>query len=300
MTFEHPRVDIIVLNWNGREDTLRCLSSLRKIEDTPVHVIVVDNASTDDSVPVMRSSFPGTDWLTILENRENLGYTGGNNAGIRLAMERGADYLWLLNNDTTVEPDSLARLIRTAQVYPKAGLIGPKILQMEDPSRAYAMAGRLNLWFPWPNRMEGEPSGLVTGDPFEVDFLSGAAILIRREFVEKVGLLDDRFFFYWEENDWCERGRKIGYVSLLVPDAVVYHKGGGTSGKGWNEFTAYYLVRNWIFFMRKHGRPRHWITFLPFLTLSLMYWGLKALAQGRMRVMRAYLSAVAWNLRTPV
>src|SRR3972149_6570309 len=149
------------------------------------------------------------------------------------------------------------------------------------------------------DRLEEEEESKVTGEAVSVDFLSGSALLVKRDFVEKVGLLDDRFFFYWEENDWSERGRKAGFSSVFVPDARVYHKGGGSSGKGWNEFTAYYLVRNWILFMRKHAAAKYWVTFLPFLIGSLSYWILKALLKGETAVIRSYLSAIGWNIKTP-
>ncbi|MBI5194535.1 MAG: glycosyltransferase family 2 protein [Nitrospirae bacterium] len=295
-----PKVFIIILNWNGKDDTLACLDSVRKLDYPDYRVIVVDNASTDGSVGAVKLCYPSASWLTIIENSANLGYTGGNNVGIRYAMEKGADYIWLLNNDTKSEPDALKRLIKVTHDYPKAGLLGPKIVQMDNPAMAYSMIGSLNMWFPWPDRMEGKESSLIKGGALESDFISGSAILVKREFVDKVGLLDERFFFYWEENDWCERGKKSGFKVILVPDAVVYHKGGGSSGKGWNEFTSYYLVRNWILFMRKHARARHWITFLPFLIFSLSYWILKVLLKKDVAVVRSFISAVSWNIRTPL
>ena len=291
------KVFIIVLNWNGYMDTVECLRSLEKCSYPAYEVVVVDNGSTDGSVERLKKDFKD---VVYIENKENLGYTGGNNAGIRYAIGKGAEYIWLLNNDTTIKADSLMRLIEVAGNDPRAGLLGPKILQMDNPEYAYAMMGRLNMWFPWPDRMEGEEESKVTGEAVSADFLSGSALLVKREFVEKVGLLDERFFFYWEENDWCERGRKSGFRSVFVPDAVVYHKGGGASGRGWNEFTAYYLVRNWILFMRKHAALRYWVTFLPFLTGSLCYWIIKAILKSDTRVVRSYWSAIAWNIKTPV
>jgi len=293
----NPGVFIVILNWNGYRDSVTCLQSLREISYPSCEMVFVDNGSTDGSVARLKEEFKD---VVYLENQENLGYTGGNNVGIRYAMEHGAEYVWLLNNDTKVAADALTILIAAAGKDRKAGLIGPKILQMENPELAYSMVGRLNMWFPWPDRMEGKEENRVTGGAVRVDFLSGAALLVKREFVEKVGLLDERFFFYWEENDWCERGRKAGFHSLLVPDAKVYHKGGGASGKGWNEFTAYYLVRNWILFMRKHAALRYWVTFLPFLTGSLCYWIIKAILKSDTRVVRSYWSAIAWNIKTPV
>lgn len=295
-----PNVFIIILNWNGKEDTIACLDSVHKLNYPDYHVIVVDNASTDGSVDAIRARYSSATWLTIIENGVNIGYTGGNNVGIRYAMEKGADYIWLLNNDTKSEPDALNLLINAAQEHPKAGLLGPKIVQMDNPAKAYSMIGRLNMWFPWPDRMEGKDVRKIGRQVSEADFLSGSALLVKREFIEQVGLLDELFFFYWEENDWCERGKKSGFKVLLVPDAVVYHKGGGSSGKGWNEFTAYYLVRNWILFMRKHAKARYWVTFLPFLLISLCFWISKSLLKKDVAVARAFLSAVSWNIRTPL
>ncbi len=201
---------IIVLNWNGYTDTAECLRSIEKgkkgTDLFSLEVVVVDNGSTDGSVERLKKDFKD---VVYIENKENLGYTGGNNVGIMYAIGKGAEYIWLLNNDTTVKADTLTRLVEAAGNDPRAGLLGPKILQMDNPERAYAMIGRLNMWFPWPDRMEGEDESKVTGEAVCVDFLSGSALLVKREFVERVGLLDERFFFYWEENDWCERGRKV-------------------------------------------------------------------------------------------
>lgn len=113
-----PKVFIIILNWNGKDDTLTCLSSIQKLDYLDYHVIVVDNGSMYDSVAAIRNSYPSASWLTIIENGENLGYTGANNVGVRYAMNEGARHVWILNNHTIVEPDSLGKLIRIAEENP--------------------------------------------------------------------------------------------------------------------------------------------------------------------------------------
>src|SRR3972149_8470847 len=157
----NPGVFIVILNWNGYRDSVTCLQSLREISYPSCEMVFVDNGSTDGSVARLKEEFKD---VVYLENQENLGYTGGNNAGIRDAMEHGAEYVWILNNDTKVSADALTRLIAAAEKDRKAGLIGPKILQMENPELAYSMVGRLNMWFPWPDRMEGGEGSRGTGE----------------------------------------------------------------------------------------------------------------------------------------
>jgi len=217
----NPQVVIVVLNWNGLADTLACLASLAELDYPEREVVVVDNGSSDGSVRAIRERFP---MVTVLENGENLGYTGGNNVGIRYALEQGADYVFLLNNDTEVDPQMLKRLIEVAESDPGIGVVGPKILYHSEPETIWSAGGivepvgrPVNLGL--DERDEGQHDALR-----EVDWVTGCALLIRSSVVRQIGLLDERFFIYFEENDWCRRVREAGFKIYYVPTARLWHK----------------------------------------------------------------------------
>lgn len=293
----YPPVEIIVLNWNGKNDTLACLASIEKLGYPVYHVTVVDNGSIDGSVEAIHAQYPGCLWLTVVENRENLGYTGGNNVGMRYALDQGADYIWLLNNDTLIEPYCLDILIRTAEENPSAGVLGPKVLCYPDMHLLYSRGESHNLWFNLRTVNIGEVDKNDDVVPREVDYVVGCSMLVRRKFVEHVGLLDETFFAYFEEVDWCFRGRKLGFDVLYVPTAMVYHKGGTSTGGMFSPTVLYYHTRNWIYFMRKHAAFYHWFTFVPLFIYVFMRRLLRTMWRRDIAGVKALLQAVIWNLR---
>lgn len=293
---DRPRVEIVILNWNGKEDTLRCLESVGHIGYPNVHVTVVDNGSSDGSVDAIRTR-PASSQMTIIENRENLGYAGGNNVGIRRALEQGAEYIWLLNNDTVVEPDALDILIRAAKENPSAGVLGPKVLCYPETHLVFSGGETFSLWFNRRTIAVGKPDAGTDLAQRDVDYVVGCAILVSHEFVKSVGMLDETFFAYFEEVDWCFRGRRSGHRILFVPRAVVYHQGEASTGKGLNPITAYYRTRNWMYFMRKHAAPYHWVAFVPLFSAVFLKRLLTALVRGDVAVAGSLFRALWWHLR---
>jgi GT2 family glycosyltransferase len=216
-----PSVAIIILNWNGKADTLACLTSVAGIEYPNFTTIVVDNGSKDGSAEAIRSQFPE---VILIENRENLGFAEGNNVGIRFALQTKTDFLLLLNNDTVVAPDILDAFITCFDLHPQAGILGAKILLHDQRDT-------LDHWGGTWNRARGQfdlvglRSHDVTDDKAqEIDYVCGAALVARREVWEKVGLLEPRFFLIWEESDFCFRARRKGFLTMTCPDACIYHK----------------------------------------------------------------------------
>ncbi len=291
---DHPRVEVVILNWNGKDDTLHCLNSVDKLRYPNFHVTVVDNGSVDGSVEAVRATDPS---VTVLANKENLGYSGGNNVGIRYALEQGAEYIWLLNNDAFVEPDALDALIRAAEENPSAGVLGPKVLCYPETHLLFSAGETFSLWF---NRRTINVGKADDGKEFaqrDVDYVVGCAILVSNEFVKSVGMLDETFFAYFEEVDWCLRGRRSGHRILFVPRAVVYHKGEASTGKGLNPITAYYRTRNWMYFMRKHASAYHWVAFVPLFSAVFLSRLLVALVRGDVAVAGSLFRALWWQLR---
>ncbi len=218
-----PKVCILLLNWNNWQDTNKCLASLQLLEYASCDVIVLDNGSKDRSVERIRACFPAVE---ILQLGENLGFARANNVGIRVALERGADYIWLLNNDTTVDPQALQAMVNRAERNPNIGAVGSAIYYAEDRSRLQAWGGGyINFWL-------GRSRHFLDAVPDEeIEFLTGASLLLRRSTLESTGLLDDCFFLYWEDADYCFRIRRAGWKLAVAGNSKVWHKETSTIGR---------------------------------------------------------------------
>jgi len=245
-----PNVAIIILNWNRFRDTAECLESVFKIRYSNYSVVVVDNGSVDDSAAGIEKAF---DRVTLIRNKDNLGYAEGNNVGILHALERGADYIWLLNNDTVVDPDALIAMVELAERDRGIGILGSKIYYFDQPEVLW-FAGATIDWHraisPHIGRLENDIGqyDLAT----EVDRVTGCSMLVRREVFEKIGMFDEKFFLYDEEVDLCVRARKKGIRNYYVPKSVVYHKISVSSGENSVPIYAYYNTRNFLYLIRKN------------------------------------------------
>lgn len=246
-----PGVAIIVLTYNGVSDTLACLASLRRL-DYPaarVQVVVVDNASSDATVAEVRTHFPE---VVVVENGANLGFAAGNNVGLRYALDNGFAYALVLNNDTELAPDTLQALVAAAEADPRAGAVGPLIYYHAAPARVWSAGGAID-WRRGICRMEGEIDDVGQFAAIrEVDFVTGCAMLIRRAALERAGLLDERFFMYFEETEWCVRAARAGFRILFVPQAKLWHKI-PLDARFDKEYLAYYMTRNRLLFLRATG-----------------------------------------------
>ncbi|HUY13362.1 MAG TPA: glycosyltransferase family 2 protein [Terriglobia bacterium] len=217
-------VYIILLNWNGWRDTLACLDSLSRLDYPQYRILVVDNASTDDSVDRIRAAFPN---LLIVENRINLGFSGGCNAGIRHALADGADYVWLLNNDTVVDSYALQAMVEVAESEARIGAVGSILHWMREPSRIQVWGGG---WVSFWTGRSGHHYFPTTAE--RLHYLTGASLLLRRSALDDTGLLDDKtFFMYWEDADLCFRLRKRGWRLAVAEESIILHKQAASTGK---------------------------------------------------------------------
>ena len=253
------RVACIVLNWNGWVNTLECLAALKACTYPHLTVVVVDNGSTDDSVARIAAAFPE---VTLLKSDKNLGFAGGSNIGIRHALAHGADYVWLLNNDTIPSPETLSGLVAKALTGTKIGAVASICYYADSPSTVQVWAGaRVNLWLGY-SRNATEPQK----DNW-FDALYGASIMIQRAALEDVGLLDPGFFFYCEETEFCLRLRKKGWSIAAAPDSIILHKAGASLGSDSNLSDRYFTASG-LRILRLHSSvPRLAMTL--FLTLRL-------------------------------
>ncbi|HEC35532.1 MAG TPA: glycosyltransferase family 2 protein [Anaerolineae bacterium] len=288
-----PQVDIVVLNWNGKDDTLACLRSLARLDYPAFEVVVVDNGSTDGSVPAIRERFPG---VTLIENGENLGYTGGNNVGLRRVLEHSLDYALLLNNDTEVAPDLLRLLVAAAEADLAMGIAGPTIYYYDQPDVIWSAGGAID-WRRGRTRMVGldeQDTGQFGAGPREVDFVTGCALLVKRAVLERAGLFDERFFAYYEEAEWCVRARRAGFRIVHVPQARVWHKiSPGLQAD--SPVVHYYMTRNRLLFLKLVGAGvKAWMNTLCAEYLrTLLSWSLKPRWRGKGPQRRAMAQAIA-------
>jgi GT2 family glycosyltransferase len=245
----YPKIYIIVLNWNGRDDTLVCLDSLRKIDYPNFDVLIVDNGSSDDSVQAIKKTFPE---VAVLETGANLGFAGGNNIGMRYALESGAAYLFLLNNDTVVDPQVLNSFIDALTYLGKEAILGSKIYYYFEQNRIWYAGTK------WENNgfkhlgMGETDDGQKFNRLTETAYACGCALFVSRTILEKIGFFDEKFFAYFEETDFCYRAKAAGFRSFFVPAAVVWHKVSSSSGGEKSPLFYYYMNRNVMLWAERH------------------------------------------------
>jgi len=238
------RVVPVVLSWNGREDTLAAIESLRGTE-----TVVVDNGSTDGSADAVAERFPDVE---LIRTGVNLGFAGGNNVGIRRALDRGADWVLLLNNDTTVEPGLLDALAEAAAARPDAGLLACKVLYADGDRLWYAGAGFDPYLGRSRHRGFGEPD--TPGALDDTERATGSAMAVSRAAIEAAGLLDEELFLYAEDLEWSLRIREAGFAVVYVPAARVRHHVSAAAGGAGSPTTSYYETRNMLAVVERY-RP---------------------------------------------
>jgi GT2 family glycosyltransferase len=244
-------IAIIVLNWNGKQDTLECLESIRKIDYQNFDVIVVDNGSCDDSVQSIRNKFPE---VNVLETGKNLGYAGGNNYGLRYAIKSGADYILLLNNDIIVGSQLLKNFVQAAHRIPHWGMLTAKIYYFSHPNKIwYAGARRIKHTANFMHLGKGcIDNGKDYSSMVETDYACGCALFLRTSLLKKIGLFDERFFLTYEETDLSYRTKALGYKCYLVPEAKVWHKVSVSFGGEHSPLFIYFLTRNSLLWAEIH------------------------------------------------
>jgi len=295
----HPRVFIIILNWNGKENTINCLKSLSSIAYDNYETLVVDNHSSDGSVECFEKEYPE---IAVVKNSTNLGFAEGNNVGMRRALEGGADYVLLLNNDTIVDRYFLDRLVATAETDQTIGFAGPKVYYLDHEGSGDVISfagGGLNVWIGRSHHrgLDELDSGQYD-DITDVDYVEGSCMLAKKGALDHIGLLDPTYFSYWEDVDWCARGWKAGYKSIYVPTARIWHKPSSSNVSGTK---IYYQTRNRLWFVRRRGNKLQYLTFFfyffmvdaPFDVLRL------ALFHRDWRSLKLFFAGIRGGLKEP-
>lgn len=247
----NKQTHIILVNYNGYKDTIECIKSLKNLKYNNYKIIIVDNASSDNSINELNHYVFKN--IILLKSDKNLGFSGGNNIGIKYALDNGADYIMLLNNDTEVEPNFLENMIEVAESDKSIGIVGCKIKYYDNKNLLWYAGGQVN-WFKFIGEhfgMREEDNGQY--DKFkEISFMTGCCMLIKREVIEKVGMLPDEYFMYFEDVDFCVKVQEAGYKIVYEPKAVIYHKVGISGGGEESPFSIKWCTRNRIYFMNKY------------------------------------------------
>lgn len=280
-----PYVISVVLNTNRRDDTLDCLASVDQSTYPHHSVIVLDNNSTDGSADAIRSRYPQ---VQVVALEENLGYAGNNNAGIEIALAQGADWVFVLNEDTVVDPGCLEKLVAAGGQEAKIGIVGPMVYHFDEPEVIQSGGGVLGQYWEGCHLAKDEQDVGQRSEIKRVEWVSGCAIMVRKEVIESVGMLDPRFFYYWEETEWCLRAGKAGWKIMHVPAAKLWHKGVQRNYKA-KPSLLYYDTRNHLLMLKKHRAAlRIWLHTLFTILRTLVSWSVRP----KWRDKRAYRDAM--------
>ena len=288
-------ITVVIVAWNQVAKTLDCLATVAALDTPPDRVLLVDNGSAPPLAAIINERFPAVEILRLADNR---GFAGGYNAGIARALDGGAAAVLLLNNDTLLAPDALDRLAEEMGKANDIGLVTAKITYAANPQRIWTVGANLNVFL---DLMDGGQGQLDTGQwaaPRDVDFAPFCAILVRREVLASVGLLDEGFFLYYEDMDYCRRARQAGWRVRLCPAAVVRHDVSASSGGRDSPLERYWMAQSSGRYFRKHGRGPRLLLIVPFRLASALKTSLRLLLAGKRDALRAYWRGLWIGWRT--
>ena len=244
------KIAIIILNYKNSKDTIECVESLEKISYKNFEIIIVDNDSKDGSIELLKNHFK--DKHAILDSKKNGGFAYGNNVGIKYALKNKADYILLINNDTTVEENFLDVLVETAEKDKTIGITTGLIMNYYDKNKVWYNGGEIdwNKFYGYHLNERGNLSTLE--EEKEITFATGCLMLIRKEIFNNVGLLPEEYFMYYEDVDFCAKVQNKGYKIVYNSNSKIYHKISASSGEEESPFAIEWNTRNRIKFYRKY------------------------------------------------
>lgn len=284
-----PKIYVIILHWKNRRCLTECLESLDKVTCDNIEVIIVNNGSDDLNGINKHLKLK----VQMLKSPSNVGFSRGNNLGIKEALKNRADYILLLNDDTVVFPDFLSILVDAGEGNPDAGMLGPKIYYFDEPRRIWFAGAKFDeqtglIFTPHSNEIDNNRRD---EKPEESDYITGCALLVKRKMIEKIGLLDERFFLYWEDVDWGLRAKKSGFKNLVIPSAHVWHKVSSSSGGMDSLIRVYHKTRSHLLLAKLHAPDA--LTKLHFQFIRDIAWLLlKSNYTNRFKKACAYIAAI--------
>lgn len=291
---------VLIINWETYDYTRSCLISLFNCTDQDFQVVVIDNGSTDGSGKRLFDEFQGR--CVFLFSETNLGFSGGNNVGLKWAMERNFDYVLLLNNDTEVEPDFLSLMKAEFSHNPRLGAVQPMIVFLDDPSRIWSAGGK---WISTFGRAvtlgDRLPLREYKAPKQTLDWATGCCLLVKREALRQTGGLNEQYFAYFEDVEWSLRCRKAGFEIGFAESAKVYHAAGGSSKKEYAEGTLsprvfYYHVRNQFLLLRKELNGIQKVAAISYHLIRFSSWMAYFLMRRRFNKLKAVSSGISEGL----
>lgn len=284
----NPKITIVILNWNGYEDTTECITSLQKVKYDNHQIVVVDNGSDAEEFNKLKNNFLH---IEVLRSDVNLGFTGGNNLGIKHSLEKKADYILLLNNDTTVEPNFIETLLKVFEKEPKAGIVAPIINYFNEQNKIWSAGGKID-------KLRGagisKPASISKEDAtseFKVEFVSGCCMLIDSNVLNEIGLFDENYFLYSEDTDLCYRVNRNNREIYVAKDALIYHKTKSSTKAELSALALYYETRNRLYFVKKNISSFLVFTFL-YICVSMILKGIIWLINGKNENIKAVYFAI--------
>ncbi len=292
-----PLVVAVIANWNLRKDLLECLESLYKTDYPNMHVIVVDNNSTDDSIVCVQKQFPQTQ---LIQRNENGGYAAALNDGIRAGAVLNPDFFLVLNNDILVPSETLGKLVDTMLSDMQIAISAPKVIYHDHPERIFSLGDRIYSWLPLPVRIGRKAYDRPAYSKImEFDYLFGCALLIRTQSLKQVGLFDTSFFMYYEDADLCRRMRDKGWKNVRVGSTIIRHKASLSSRLVPDEMV-YLRARNRFWFYRRyHHGPHPALTYFALLLGSIRTVFIY-LITGKKSQIKPYVKGTRDGIKQPV
>lgn len=271
----NAKIGIIIVNYNGEKYTNDCIKSVLKSSYQNYLVIVVDNASTDNSVRLLEEF---NNKIVIIKNNENLGFSGANNIGIKYALENECEYVLLLNNDTEIDKELIKNMV-DASIKNNNAIISPKIYYYDEPNKIWSAGGGLN----WKKGLsfhygQDEVDKGQFDQQKEIDFATGCCILIHKSVFDKIGFLAEEYFLYFEDTDFCVRAKRAGIKIIYEPKAKLWHKVSSTTGGEESLITLYYGNRNRLYFNNKFNNKNklYWLSYFYITRLiKFLNWTIK-------------------------
>lgn len=260
----YPLVYIIIVNYKGLNDTLECLMSLKLLKYNNFRIAILDNNVLDFEARQLSLKFG--DWIDVIWNGKNLGFSGANNIGIRYVLKKGAEYVLLLNNDTVVSEDFLLKLLLTAINNEKAGIAVPKINFYLPKNKVWYGGGKIFFLTGDAGHIGYNEENLLLKET-ETDFATGCCMLIKKEVFSKIGFFNENYFMYYEDTDFCLRARKKGFKIFLSPNSLIWHKEKSANG-AFLDKKYYYLTRNKLYCIQNSFSLPHKIALLATLPAS--------------------------------
>jgi GT2 family glycosyltransferase len=280
----YPKVYIVILNYNSYDDTAECIDSLKNIDYPNYSIVIVDNNSTDESQQKLRENFKD---IYMIFSESNRGYANGNNLGIVYALNSGADYICVLNNDVVVEKDFLCEIIEEFEKDSLIGIAGACICDYYEKDKIQSFGANINLFtgLAQPS-FKGDNYKKLNVESKEVDYLGGACFVIKKDVFSKIGKIPENYFLFFEETEFCLRAKKNGFKLVCLKKSRVYHKGSATISK-FAGLSYYFLNRNRVVFMRRNANLLQMLIFLLYVNCE---------AVGRVIIRREPISIFKYYL----